>query len=374
MSLLGYKKHIEEGDLAIVFIGHETMVAVTIKRGEITQTKYGALRHNDVLGKEYGSKISTVNQRGYIYVLHPSPELWTVNLPHRTQILYFTDISMVTMQLELKPGSIVVESGTGSGSMSHALARTIAPNGHLYTFEFHEQRAQLARAEFKKHGLGEVVTVEHRDVCQNGFGLEVKVDAVFLDLPSPHLAVEHAKKILKSGGRICTFSPCIEQVQCTCQTFHSQGFSDVVTMECLLRNYDTRSLAFPVPNLGFEDAEIFESTKSEQSDVNNSHKAQEPIVGGGGSKEDGKGNLKMDCTESSSKETVSKNQSEAASKSSLGEGSASDAKRFKNGERKWKGKPKSVQGQNVVRCAVPNKETSGHTGYLTFATLFFGSS
>ena len=43
-------------------------------------------------------------------------------------------------------------TGTGSGSLSHALIRTIAPTGHLHTFEFHEQRSQIARDEFKEHG------------------------------------------------------------------------------------------------------------------------------------------------------------------------------------------------------------------------------
>ena len=43
--------------------------------------------------------------------------------------------------------------GTGSGSLSHAIIRTIAPTGHLHTFEFHEQRANIAREEFKTHGL-----------------------------------------------------------------------------------------------------------------------------------------------------------------------------------------------------------------------------
>lgn len=53
----------------------------------------------------------SLNRKGWVYLLHPTPELWTVNLPHRTQILYTTDISMVTLKLALKPGSIVIESG-----------------------------------------------------------------------------------------------------------------------------------------------------------------------------------------------------------------------------------------------------------------------
>lgn len=53
----------------------------------------------------------SMNRKGWVYLLHPTPELWTVNLPHRTQILYSTDISMVILQLALKPGSVVIESG-----------------------------------------------------------------------------------------------------------------------------------------------------------------------------------------------------------------------------------------------------------------------
>jgi hypothetical protein len=68
--------------------------------------------------------------QGYAYVLYPTPELWTKTLPHRTQIIYATDISLVLLQLELKPGSIVIESGTGSGSLSHSFLRTIAPTGN----------------------------------------------------------------------------------------------------------------------------------------------------------------------------------------------------------------------------------------------------
>ncbi|XP_066534624.1 tRNA (adenine(58)-N(1))-methyltransferase catalytic subunit TRMT61A [Hoplias malabaricus] len=254
MSFVEYSEFIQEGDVVIIFLGHDSMMPINVKSGAQTQTRYGAIRHSsDLIGRRFGSKV-TCSKGGWVYVLHPTPELWTMNLPHRTQILYTTDIANITLMLDLKPGSIVCESGTGSGSLSHAILRTIAPSGHLYTVEFHAQRAEKAAQEFKDHKVDHLVTVRNQDVCKEGFGVLGVADAVFLDIPSPWEAITHAKKAFKQkGGRLCSFSPCIEQVQRTCEALMEQGFEEICTLEVLQRVHDVRSVNLPLPDFGPED-------------------------------------------------------------------------------------------------------------------------
>lgn len=176
---------------------------MTNSKGQIIentfQSKYGAIKVENLIGKEYGSKVEF--PKGFGYVLQMNPELWTMNLPHRTQILYTPDISMILMELEVRPGSIVIEAGTGSGSLSHAFIRAVKDHGRLYTFDFHEARVKAAIEEFTKHGFNEYVTAQHRDVCEEGFTDELngKADAIFLDLPNPYVAIKHAVKALKPG-------------------------------------------------------------------------------------------------------------------------------------------------------------------------------
>lgn len=263
MSFDVKKEIIEEGNTIILYLTMNKMYAIDVqpqilsKKGTLVEnvfqvTPYGALKVKDLIGKKYGTKVNL--SAGWGYVLQPTPELWTLTLPHRTQIIYTPDISMIIMQLEIAPGSTVIESGTGSGSLSHAFIRSIKPYGHLHTFDFHEVRCNLAKEEFENHGLENFVTVSHRDVCELGFPdeLDNTADAIFLDLPGPWKAIPHAVKTFKKiGGRICTFSPCIEQVQRSCKCLSDLGFIDIQTIEVLQTQYSVQTRSLPIIKLDY---------------------------------------------------------------------------------------------------------------------------
>lgn len=274
MSFLKYKDLIEEGDTVIIYLNASSLYAIEIVNGKVFQTSYGALKHNDLIGHKYGTVAKCT--KGYVHVLFPTPELWTLTLPHRTQIIYTPDISMIIMQLDLQPGYVVCEAGTGSGSLSHAFIRVLAPHGHLNTYDFHEGRAKTAREEFEKHQLQDMVTVRHRDVVENGFLEEGTADAIFLDLPLPWKVIPKVVKSLKKNNisRLVSFSPCIEQVQRTTEALTECGFSNVSTLECLSRPYDVKMVSIPFLESGSTNQNSVEEEEENESASPRSKKRQ----------------------------------------------------------------------------------------------------
>ena len=149
---------------------------------------------------------------------------------------------MLRCLLDARPGRIICEAGTGSGSVSASLCRALRPGGRLYTFEFHEERQKQALGDFETYGALDIIVSQHRDVCNEGFGEELNgvVHGVFLDLPAPWVAVPHVTKCLVPGGRVVTFSPCVEQVDKTAVELRRSGYFDVRMLETLAMNWGVR--------------------------------------------------------------------------------------------------------------------------------------
>jgi tRNA (adenine57-N1/adenine58-N1)-methyltransferase catalytic subunit len=143
-------KIMKYGDLVLLYEGHGNLSYIYLQKGVILNNKFGAFHHHTFVDKPYGSKILSHNKHSFIYALQCTPELWTYALHTRTQIVDSVDSSIVTTALDLFPGCVVAESGTGSGCMTMALARCVSPNGRVFSYEYNSTRAQTASDEFKK--------------------------------------------------------------------------------------------------------------------------------------------------------------------------------------------------------------------------------
>lgn len=146
---------------------------------------------------------------------------------------------MIINLLDLKPGSVVCESGTGSGSLTHSLATAVGPQGHVYTHDIEEPQVEKIKNEVKEHGLEGCVSACLRNVCVDGFQVDRKCHAIFLDLPTPWLALPHAMQVFDRSNpcRLVSFSPCIEQSQELCERLNELGFYSIRTIELIGTSY-----------------------------------------------------------------------------------------------------------------------------------------
>lgn len=301
------------------------------KEGKVSNTRFGSFPHSTLIGQKWGSQIAASKvdtgsrgrrpakrkaedldasttgadddstaakapvtaASGFLHIMYPTPESWTLALPHRTQVVYTPDYSYILHRLRARPGSTIIEAGAGSGSFTHASVRAVFNGypgeepatkkqrlGKVCSFEFHEQRAGRVREEISEHGLDGLVEVTHRDVYEDGFllgdpqtGRSPKASAIFLDLPAPWLALKHLVRKPASGAEspldpnstayLCTFSPCLEQAERTIRMMRKLSWLDISMVEVSHNRIEVRRERVGLDTEGVRGATVFPKTVDE---------------------------------------------------------------------------------------------------------------
>jgi tRNA (adenine57-N1/adenine58-N1)-methyltransferase len=133
------------------------------------------------------------------------------------------------------PGQTVLEAGTGSGSMTTALAHAVGPEGRVVSYEVKPDVQNLARKNLTRFGLESRVDFKLGDI-QEGFD-ETDADAFFLDVPNAYDYTSQVRTALKPGGFLCCLIPTFNQVEKTLQALRQNRFAFIEVCELLLRYY-----------------------------------------------------------------------------------------------------------------------------------------
>lgn len=226
--------HAQAGDLAqLVGLRHKHFI-ITLTPGGDLHTHRGILKHDDLIGLPWGSQVFS-HLGSPFFLLQPALADLLIDLPRNTQILYPKDIGFILVTMGIGPGHHVLEAGTGSGSMTIALAYAVGPQGKVTSYEQRPEMQKLARKNLERVGLVDRVALKLGDIAE-GFD-ESNVDAFFLDVSNPYDYIPQVRAALKPGGFFCGIVPTFNQVEILLKSLRRSRFAFIEVCEILLRYY-----------------------------------------------------------------------------------------------------------------------------------------
>ncbi len=227
------------GSLVLLMTEGEKRYLIRVSKGKRLHCHIGVVEHDSLIGKSFGTVGWSLAGKPYL-LLEPDLSDLMQRIKRSTQIIYAKDAALITQRLGLRNGSSVLEAGTGSGSLTTALAWTIGPTGKVISVDANVEIQQLAAQNLERFGL--LAQVELLQGFLEDIDLSVQVDSVMLDMREPWRCLPKVKELLKPGGRIVCFLPTTNQVGELLTHMEHSACVDIRIEELLLRQYK------PVPD------------------------------------------------------------------------------------------------------------------------------
>ncbi|HEX2236064.1 MAG TPA: tRNA (adenine-N1)-methyltransferase [Actinomycetota bacterium] len=230
----------QAGERALLIDGRGRRYLLSLGTGLRFHSHLGSVDHDDVIGAAEGVTV-TASGGSRLQAFRPTLSDYVLKMPRGAQVVYPKDAALVVAYADVFPGATVVEAGTGSGSLTLALARAVGDAGRVISYELREDHLEQARANVSRwyEGWGakpENVELRVGDVFE---GIpEREIDRLVLDLPEPWRAVGRATESLEPGGIMCCFLPTVPQVAQAVEAMRAGGFALVSTFEALLRTWN----------------------------------------------------------------------------------------------------------------------------------------
>ena len=181
-----------------------------------------------------GSKISIIGKDYFVF--RPGAIELMESLDRGAQIISPKDAATIILNCDIRSGNTVLEVGAGSGGLTTALLNAVAPSGKVHTLEFKEENAKLAMKNVKRTGLDKYWEYTIGDA--RNVKTDITADALIMDMPDPWLALDNLFGNLRSGGRICSYVPNMNQAERIVIALRESGFAEVYALENIQRGIE----------------------------------------------------------------------------------------------------------------------------------------
>ncbi len=209
-------------------------------------TQEGVIHMRDAAEAGFGGAVYT--HLGHPFrILRPTTYDLIKGVKRATQIMYPKEIGYVLMKLGVGPGTRVVESGSGSGGLTLALANAVGETGRVYTFERREDFHALSGQNLDAAGLGHRVTRFRHDIAEGFMPAEAvpgdpmtdpsNAHCLFLDVRTPWEYLDQAAQVIEPGAPVGFLLPTTNQVSDLLRGLEVSPFKDVEILEILIRRY-----------------------------------------------------------------------------------------------------------------------------------------
>jgi tRNA (adenine57-N1/adenine58-N1)-methyltransferase len=231
---------LQAGERVLLIDSRDRRYMVTLASGSQFHSHLGMVAHDDLIGASEGCVV-VASGGSRLLAFRPTLADYVLKMRRGAQVVYPKDIGLILVFADIFPGARVLEAGTGSGSLTLALARAAGPTGLVVSYESRADHHARARANiedwYEAHG-GKPENIELRwgDLLE---GVpERVVDRMVLDMPEPWRAVGGVTQSLAPGGLLCSYLPTVPQVVRTVEAMRAGGFALLSTFEGLLRTWN----------------------------------------------------------------------------------------------------------------------------------------
>lgn len=231
---------LEEGERVLLVDDKGRRYMMDLVAGRQFHSHKGMVEHDGIIGAEEGTTVRSTGGTTFT-IVRPTLADFVLKMRRGAQLIYPKDIALILVHADIFPGARVLEAGTGSGSLTLALARAVGAEGRVVSYEVrddhHRQGAENIEAWYRAQG-GKPENLDLRVGDVYSVGEMETFDRLVLDLPEPWRAIGSTTRALSPGGILCCYVPTVPQVMRTVEVLREGDFGLIDTFETLLRSWN----------------------------------------------------------------------------------------------------------------------------------------